>query len=452
MAAFLNEIKTAKLRKVGSVQGLSRSHSDMGKAPGGRPSGLPRRASAGGLVHQSGLSTTLAQLARTGAKRKRSELGDLTRREAPGVFIVPTSSPLSFIHYSPAAKRRSPAASKSTDVSISRDHSTSLSRSYPPPPPSSIHAGNRTWPSISITTETDITTPSLCSDNDVERPDDTHPATPPDTQPVRERPMKPPPPKEVIDVDMEDNADVHTVTGPRRPRLNALPSSSSSAAPVAAAAPQTPPRINDILAKRPPTSPMPNPSPRKPRPPARATSRKSIPAYEAPHPRDEGELPRMTSSAVAGPSKPANTVTAARPRSQTGSSRRQESSPARSVSRESERPSKNSSRPPQRRTRRPTLDEELRHAGEELDADLDSGVLVGVGTRDKRGGFLAHGGAGGIPVFMGVGYVQGAMDGAEEEHDRSEEEDDDDYYEQPRRRRISTRRRVWRSADSGHDS
>ena len=107
MAAFLNEIKTAKLRKVGSVQGLSRSHSDMGKAPGGRPSGLPRRASAGGMV---GFSTTSAQLARIGAKRKRSELGDLTRREAPGVFMVPTSSSLSFIH-SLLSSRQAPITS-----------------------------------------------------------------------------------------------------------------------------------------------------------------------------------------------------------------------------------------------------------------------------------------------------------------------------------------------------
>jgi hypothetical protein len=41
---------------------------------------------------------------------------------------------------------------------------------------------------------------------------------------------------------------------------------------------------------------------------------------------------------------------------------------------------------------------------------LESGVLVGVGTRDKRAGFLAHGGAGGLPVFMGIGYVDGAQE------------------------------------------
>ncbi|KII89628.1 hypothetical protein PLICRDRAFT_52794 [Plicaturopsis crispa FD-325 SS-3] len=71
--------------------------------------------------------------------------------------------------------------------------------------------------------------------------------------------------------------------------------------------------------------------------------------------------------------------------------------------------------------RRLTLDEELR------DADLDSGVLTGVGTRSKHKGFLAHGGAGGAPVFMGVGYVEGA-----EEDDEYDDVGDEDDYHPPR--------------------
>lgn len=52
---------------------------------------------------------------------------------------------------------------------------------------------------------------------------------------------------------------------------------------------------------------------------------------------------------------------------------------------------------------------------------------MGVGTKSKRKGFLARGGAGGPPVFMGVGYVEGA----EEDEDDGEEDDDDgdgEYY------------------------
>ena len=41
--------------------------------------------------------------------------------------------------------------------------------------------------------------------------------------------------------------------------------------------------------------------------------------------------------------------------------------------------------------------------------ELESGLLIGVGRRSKRLGFLAHGGAGGEPVLMGVGYVEGAV-------------------------------------------
>lgn len=82
--------------------------------------------------------------------------------------------------------------------------------------------------------------------------------------------------------------------------------------------------------------------------------------------------------------------------------------------------------------RRKTLDDEIQRAGRDnlwrdapdlnldfdlssfddpdADADTESGILVGTGTRSKRRGFLAGGGAGGVPVFMGVGYVPGAVD------------------------------------------
>lgn len=58
------------------------------------------------------------------------------------------------------------------------------------------------------------------------------------------------------------------------------------------------------------------------------------------------------------------------------------------------------------------MDEELQEANEREwdggESDIESGVLIGVGTRNQRGAFLAHGGAGGPAVVMGVGYVEGA--------------------------------------------
>jgi hypothetical protein len=250
---------------------------------------------------------------------------------------------------------------------------------------------------------------------------------------------------------MEDNANVHMVTGPRRPPPRPQHKTSSSSLP---AAPLPSKSMSDLLAKRPPTSPMPHPSPRKPRPPARAARKLSPVKFVSRDSGDEDDLPSaITPIGIAGPSKTTKpTSVTGRSRTQTGSSRRQEGSdyrPTRSVSDESKSSSTTLSRPSQGRRRRPTLDEELRDAGEELDVDLDSGVLVGVGTKDKGDGFLAHGGAGGIPVFMGVGYVQGVNGRGDEENPNDGESDADDR--QPRRRRISTRRRRWPSSDSLDD-
>jgi hypothetical protein len=49
---------------------------------------------------------------------------------------------------------------------------------------------------------------------------------------------------------------------------------------------------------------------------------------------------------------------------------------------------------------------EMRNGDDPADLE-DSETLIGIGARDQRGGFLARGGAGGEPVFMGEGYVKG---------------------------------------------
>jgi hypothetical protein len=62
-----------------------------------------------------------------------------------------------------------------------------------------------------------------------------------------------------------------------------------------------------------------------------------------------------------------------------------------------------------RRARRVSrnLEEEIFEADSHTIEDLaESETLVGTGTRDQTRGFLARGGAGGEPVFMGEGYVQ----------------------------------------------
>lgn len=78
--------------------------------------------------------------------------------------------------------------------------------------------------------------------------------------------------------------------------------------------------------------------------------------------------------------------------------------------------------------RRKTLDEEIRIAEDE--GSMDSGFLVGVGTRSTRRGFLKGGGAAGTPVHMGVGYVIGAEESESEEpldHPRVGDDSDLDF-------------------------
>ena len=49
------------------------------------------------------------------------------------------------------------------------------------------------------------------------------------------------------------------------------------------------------------------------------------------------------------------------------------------------------------------------------DFEFEEEILTGVGTKRKDTGFLAHGGAGGTPVFMGEGNVIGVVNSFEEE-------------------------------------
>lgn len=75
------------------------------------------------------------------------------------------------------------------------------------------------------------------------------------------------------------------------------------------------------------------------------------------------------------------------------------------------------------------MDKELRDISFSHYEDLeDEAVLTGVGTRSKRHGFLAHGGAGGAPVFMGVGYVEGVQEDDDEDYIAYAEADTHDEY------------------------
>lgn len=176
-------------------------------------------------------------------------------------------------------------------------------------------------------------------------------------------------------------------------------------------------RDSELFAKRPPTSPMPRDTPRKPRPPAR-------PVHRKPKPRQGGESEDDDDPLSLSFTSP-DVIKVPHRRS----SERETVSRDRSRETESRSGSQNVS------ARRLTLDQEMRDARarsllREADgADLDSGLLVGVGTKSKKRGFLAHGGAGGLPVFMGDGYVDGAEVSGEETEEYIDE-DDGDYLPQ----------------------
>lgn len=200
-----------------------------------------------------------------------------------------------------------------------------------------------------------------------------------------------------------------------------------------------------VFDKRPPTSPLPEMSPRRPRQPSRKAQHALLyhsTPLNAPVSDDEDPLSLTFPSpeCISQVSKPQ------RDRGSQNNLNRDDGpsdwdklSPplpptfaplSRPASRARSRRSASQSNRPSRRL---TLDEELRNAFERQEdnndydeQDLDDDVLAGVGTRSSRTGFLSGGGAAGVPVFMGVGYVEGA-----------EESQDDTQEEQQSRRSVN---------------
>lgn len=223
-------------------------------------------------------------------------------------------------------KRR---AIDTSDRRTSLPHTASLmstsTQSAESPSTSQTHASNRTWPSITTNT------PSLCSDHEGEGEGDDH------------APSTPPVPIRVYDPKGKQRAE--------EPRY-LTPSTD---------------KVKLAHRNRAPVSPMPaQPTPKKPRAPARSKKR-----------REELDT---------------------------------DADPLNITGRPAVSKVKTKSGIPRRKS---TLDDELRVAfakgQSRLDnsIDLDSEILVGVGSRSKKRGFLTGGGAGGAPVFLGEGYVDG---------------------------------------------
>ena len=328
-------------------------------------------------------------------------------------------------------------ANSSQNHNIPPDSSSQLSRSYAAPT-AKFAIPNRSWKSSSIT---DAPTPSLCSDNDREEdasPEDRPPSTPPAPTgpsrlfyrfrgngiPVEDTSSR------NVDIEMGDVS--RAISESRDEEASFVK------------------RNSNVFDKRPPSSPFPTKSPRRPKAPGRV-SRPAPPTSPRRRREEESDEEDPLSLSFSSPEDPLPRKKKAS-RETRPQSRQQ---PRHSPSESSRRSSQSRQRSTLRSSRRLTLDEELRTAtpyrhrdGTASDDDilgLDSGVFTGVGTKSKRRGFLAHGGAGGSPVFMGVGYVEGAIDDDEEEREKSpspRNHDDDDFeYLPPAPARRGLRRR-----------
>jgi len=284
---------------------------------------------------------------------------------------------------------------RSTDSSFSQSQSQSQSQSgsqseVGPSKPSRSYIPVRTWPSSSVD-GTDVT-PSLTSDGDPEQgPDEPLPPTPPQVpaivvqEPVEVEEAPPPPPSP------HDPEEVTPVPLPPTPPRGGHGISAPS-----------------VFDKRPPRSPLPEPSPRKARPPSRPAARPrpwlvirsddededdplastmldsplvAVAASRSGKERRAGAAP-MTAAAAGEPHRPAR---------RRGSVSTAQSSRASSSS---------------KGARRRTLDEELRKSDGVTEEDLralEPDVYSAMASSDGgQRGFLAHGGGAGVPVLVGV--------------------------------------------------
>ncbi|KAJ3744265.1 hypothetical protein DFH05DRAFT_1494525 [Lentinula detonsa] len=490
MAAFLNEMKTVRLRKVGSQSSLGKSTSDTS-----------RRETSGNDNDNSFFDTERSRLSISDLRTTGEILGGLLAGSSsaparelswPSTRSVSSNGESNASASSTRKRKRMESMDNAENIDHSRDsdlssqiqklrestknkrrilnksiNSTSLSESRYPyrplPPPSSVPSQSqnstgaasepasssvlpdgtntsRVWGSSSTDSSSSsiayrdadkatasapslssvpAETPSLCSDNDAEHPRHAvDSSTPPSTPPPGTSARFTTPPNyvaEVIDFEVdlvdkdderEDGLSVATGTHWKQSRRRSSPHPSA------------------YLAKRIPASPLPNLSPKRPKPPA-SSKRGTSAGHTALHPRPPTPL-RF------GP----------------GNQGDEEEDPlSLRFHKDEDIISSTSSGLRQHQHRRSTLDEELRAAnktsltaeteGEYSEDELGNALFTGTGTRSKKLGFLAHGGAGGPPVWIGEGYVLGAGCAEEEEEQEQEERTKDRSFNTAMERRLS---------------
>ena len=406
MAAFLDEMKSVKLRKTASVTSI-RSTGTEANPPERKTTAptLKRRVSGGGVEVRN--------------KRQRTDDSSLEpsrmfTEPAAYIFIDLTCLVTSTL------KRRLTTSNASFDFSsipynepqqpICAQPSEEIRRL----PPASATASSALLPSavvhppakpIPLTHGSGSTddTPSLCSDHEPSQENSTEdrlPVTPPHAhRPKSKRPQDSPQQltREIIVIDDSPPALIRFANKRAIARQRST-GTSEMPPPIALSIAKSPPppvralTPKHIFPKRIPSSPIFQiRTPKRPRRPAKSRAVPSEPPRPAKHLSDD-ELEYASENDT-------HTLSLLNEKSFAGVTPYPKTAATGALS--------------HGHTRRRTLDEEIRIA--EDDGFFDNGVLVGVGTRSKKRGFLKGGGAAGTPVHMGVGYVLGAEESEDEQ-------------------------------------
>ncbi|KAH8831412.1 hypothetical protein DL96DRAFT_1587697 [Flagelloscypha sp. PMI_526] len=442
VAAFLNEMKTVRLRKVSHGTPLWSSSTSRPAPPSIGSQSFALGEGNAAILRKLQLNASASSSSRTGSHTITDiRIGEKRKRLESDAGLASSSSNL---QPGPSKRRHNiPNTANGSFTSTSSSSTTSSTR----PPRSLANSSQSERESRSASFNPIPPTPSLCSDNDADKEDDNPPSTPPlipsAHPPARARPPKSfPPPHEIIDVDMLDDSSLPPPAVSSRHTV-VVSSSVMSSRPSTMKPPATPPSsrlpLSDAFSKRPPQSPLPltTNSPRsRPRPPS-ARGRRTSQFLSVPHFTDEQHdeedesddelsLSFNPSHAYDHSHGPKESTPILSTNSRTRSNRKERATSSSSAT----------SKPRRSGSGRQTLDEEfddvLRRQSDSYDDHfLESGVFSGTGTRSKNRGFLAHGGAGGPPVFMGEGYVRDVEVG----------DDGDDGAGRRKRSRSRSRRR-----------